>query len=322
MTNKLRNLRVCFGLLLLELAACESIPSTPKATFKECSECPLMVVIPAGAVLMGSERAEQDWSVAQGRKREYTDRENPLHRVTFARSFSAGAFEVTLREFAVFVTETGHDASTGLCDTFEVVDGKMVRAKRAERDWQRVGHDQTDEHPVACVNWHDAMAYTAWLSRRTGSHYRLLSESEWEYVARAGTSTYRYWGDDPQDAELCRFANAADGTALPTGEQWPAASRCLDGFWATSPVGRFDANAFGIHDALGNVWEWVADCGHVNYEGAPTDGRAWEEASCEGRVLRGGAFHEGGGYVRAAVRGIAPPDLRYNNSGFRVARDF
>lgn len=290
-------------------------------TFQDCKDCPLMVVVPPGAFRMGSKRAEQDWSVEHGRKRDYTDRENPQHEVRIAKPFAVGAHEVTRAQFFSFVADTGRQPGDR-CDTFEETDGKYTREQRLGRDWRNAGHPQTDDHPVGCVSWDDASAYAAWLSNKTGARYRLLSEAEWEYVARSGTETYRYWGDDASNVEGCRYANAADKTPFPNGETWPTMFACTDGFWATSPVGSFQPTAFGIYDVMGNVWEWVDDCWNATYDGAPVDGSAWTNSgNCENRMLRGGAFHEGGGFLRSAVRGQYSRAGRFNNSGFRVARD-
>lgn len=300
-----------------------SIPRTVGKVFTDCEHCPRMAVIPPGRFKMGSLRAEQDWSVEHGRKRSSTARESPAHEVRIAKAFAVGQYEVTRGEFATFVTTTGYAPAGSLCKTYELVGGRAVRAERDDRGWFNVGHAQTDNHPVACVNWDDAAAYAAWMSKRTGYRYRLLSEAEWEYVARARSkpAMYRPWGESTSETGACAHANVADTTAMPDGQHWPQSFQCSDGFWATSPVGSFRPNAFGIYDIIGNVWEWVEDCGHESYEGAPINGIAWVEAGCVSRVLRGGAFNEGPGFIRSAVRGIAPSAERDDNSGFRIARD-
>lgn len=289
--------------------------------FQDCDNCPHMVAVPAGTFRMGSSRTEQDWSVEHERPREYTDRENPVHEVTIARPFAVGIHEVTRGQFAAFAQETAYETDNQ-CQTFEFSDGKYVREERADRDWRNPGISQTDDHPVVCLTWDDAVAYTQWLSAKTGAHYRLLSEAEWEYVARAGTETYRFWGDDVANINACRYANIADETPLPNGEKWPRRFACTDGYWSPSPVGSFEANSFGLYDVLGNVWEWVEDCANETYDGAPTDGSAWTESGdCSQRVLRGGAAHEGGGFIRAAIRGFYTRAGRISGDGFRVARD-
>lgn len=289
--------------------------------FQDCEHCPRMIVVPTGTFHMGSPSAEQDWSVEHGRKREYTDRENPLHAVTIDRPFAVGVHEVTRGQFAAFVNETGH-ATGDHCETFEESDGSYSRVERTPRNWKNPGYSQTDSHPVVCLTWDDAKAYTKWLSEKSTAHYRLLSEAEWEYVARAGTDTYRYWGDDAGNIEGCRYANIADKTPFPNAEKWPREFDCSDGFWMTSPVGSFEPNGFGVYDILGNVWEWVEDCAHDTYDGAPNNGSAWiEDGNCLNRVLRGSALHEGGGFTRSAIRGNYKKEGRISTDGFRVARE-
>lgn len=302
-------------------AAATTAPPQAGSTFRDCEGCPRMIIVPAGSFQMGSTRSEQDWAVQQGRKRDSADREAPPHEVTISKPFAVGMYEVTRDEFFAFARETAWSAGKR-CNTFEEVQGKYMRADREDRDWRNSGQPQTGDHPVGCVTWDDASAFAVWLSRKTGQRYRLLSEAEWEYVARAGTHTYAYWGDDVSSPQSCKFANVGDQTPFPNGETWPTRLSCNDGYWATSPVGKFLPNAFGVYDLLGNVWEWVDDCAHPNYEGAPVDGSAWTiQGHCDARVLRGGAFYENGASIRAAVRGKSEPQLRFDNSGFRVARD-
>jgi formylglycine-generating enzyme required for sulfatase activity len=180
---------------------------------------------------------------------------------------------------------------------------------------------QDDSHPVVCVNRDDANAYVAWLSAKVGQEYRLPSEAEWEYAARAGTVTSRYWGDDPR--LTCLHANGADQSArrhIPGAGDW-AIHECDDGYAYTSPAGRFQANAFGLKDMLGNAWEWTEDCWHDNYIGAPTDGSPWTSGGeCGELVLRGGAWDYGPQLLRSAYRSRVGAANRDVGLGFRVAR--
>ena len=183
--------------------------------------------------------------------------------------------------------ETGY--STGdTCYTYESDGffGDPEWKERLGRGWKNpgFGHEQDETEPVVCVSWDDAQAYVRWLSEETGEAYRLLSEAEWEYVARAGTTTARYWGES--EAGQCRYANGADAG---TGFEW--AVSCHDGHARTAPVGRYEANAFGLYDVLGNVLEWTADCWNESYAGAPSNGGAWESGECTRRVLRGGSWN-------------------------------
>ena len=171
------------------------------------------------------------------------------------------------------------------------------------------------------VSWNDAKAYVGWLSRQTDRAYRLASESEWEYAARAETRAPRYWGDDAGDA--CGYANVHDRKSKSVnGFSWTH-HECDDGYAKTAPVGSFRANAFGLHDMLGNVWEWVEDCWNESYAEAPGDGgEAWTTGDCRRRVLRGGAWYDRPRNVRAADRFWNGSGNRGNVVGFRVARTY
>ena len=170
---------------------------------------------------------------------------------------------------------------------------------------------------MVCVSWDDAKAYVRWLSGKTRHEYRLLSEAEWEYVARAGTTTARYWGESKSGQ--CRYANGADRQAK---RRKPTRTTvyCDDVYYQTSPVGTYEANGFGLHDVLGNVWEWTEDCWNESYEGAPSDGSAWESGNCDRRVLRGGSWNSKPRILRSANRNWVATGSRNDSDGFRVAR--
>ncbi len=251
---------------------------------------PKMVVIPEGSFEMGSERYES---------------EKPVHRVRIRR-FAMSAHEITKGQFAQFVKATGFktqaeiDSDKG-CYTVE----KDGSGWQAGTSWRNPNINQDDSHPVVCVSWNDAQAYVKWLREKTGKQYRLPSEAEWEYAARAGSSTQYPWGD-----EIGR--NKAN--CYECGSQWDGKG--------TAPVGSFTANKFGLYDTVGNVWEWVEDCGHESYEGAPEDGSAWiSGGKCEGRVLRGGSWSLDPRRARSAHRFWINRDFRSNFSGFRIAQD-
>ena len=278
----------------------------PGKRFRDCAGCPWMVVVPEGSFLMGSPESEEGrWD---------DGREGPVHRVRMARPFAVGVHEVTRGEFARFVSEEGRSMGDG-CWGYEGGEWGW----RLGKSWENPGFEQTDEHPVVCVSWEDARAYVGWLSEETGKEYRLLSESEWEYVARGGRGTSRYWGEG--EAGQCEYANGADEALKGEYADWPwAVASCNDRRVWTSPVGTFEENGFGLHDVLGNVWEWVGDCYHDSYEGAPADGSAWESGDCERRVLRGGSWDSIPGNLRSAIRFRSPTGGRSVNAGFRVAR--
>ena len=275
------------------------------AEFRDCPDCPQMVVMPLGAYSMGSPSKER------GRK----DTEGPVHRVTIERPFAAGRYEVTRRQFHRFVDETGH-SELDRCRTYERGGWEW----RDGKSWLEPGFAQTDDHPVVCVSWEDAKAYVEWLSMKTGKSYRLLSESEWEYAARGGTQTARYWGDRPSAA--CKFANVVDRSYRKKNPYRKAAiHRCDDGYASTSPVGLRAENEFGLYDMLGNVWEWVEDCWHAGHSESSADGSARSSGGdCSRRVVRGGSWGSTRDYVRSAVRMSAGSGNRFIGGGFRVAR--
>ena len=287
----------------LERAARERVPGR---RFRDCAQCPEVVVVSAGSYMMGSPEGEE------GRDSD----EGPVHRVTIVEPFAVGVTEVTRGEFGRFVREAGHSMGDS-CWTYED-DGRFE--ERKGRNWRNPGYGQTDAHPVVCVSWEDASAYVRWLSRETGERYRLLSEAEWEYVARGGKRTARYWGES--EVGQCRHANGADRALKRRHVNWRwTVASCDDGHAHTAPAGTFSANAYGLRDVLGNVWEWVEDCWHGSYAGAPTDGGAWTSGGdCSRRVLRGGSWISDPGSLRSANRLRNPSGYRYNDVGFRVAR--
>ena len=275
--------------------------------FQECGGCPTMVAVPAGTFLMGSPQSEADRA----------DNEGPQRRVTI-KPFALGRFELTVDQFAAFVAETGYDAGT-VCDLWQ--DGSF--AERPGYSFRKTNFPQTGAHPAACLSWDDAKAYLAWLSTKAGHTYRLPTEAEWEYAARAGTTGRFHFGDS--EAEYCRHGNGVDATALadvPGAKQkgWDALP-CRDGHAFTAPVGSFAPNAFGLYDTHGNVFEWVEDCWNGDFKGAPTDGSAWLSGDCAIRVQRGGAWGYPRTYLRIAVRGRQAQGYRYINAGVRAARE-
>jgi formylglycine-generating enzyme required for sulfatase activity len=241
----------------------------PGSDFKECaSGCPAMIVIPAGKFTMGSPEHELDREASEG----------PQHDVTVAKPFAGSKFEVTFDEWDACV-------AAGACP-------------RATDHWGRRAM------PVINVSWSDAKQYVVWLSRLTGKEYRLLTEAEWEYAARAGTNTRYSWGDDP---------SIGNANCNGCGSQWDLQQ--------TAPVGSFKPNALGLYDMHGNVWEWVEDSWHENYDGAPTDASAWLQGGDPSyRVVRGGSWRNESELVRAAVRDRRNSNVQFDTLGFRVAR--
>ncbi|HAF44280.1 MAG TPA: formylglycine-generating enzyme family protein [Gallionellaceae bacterium] len=276
--------------------------SKPISTFRDCRGCPEMTIIPAGSFNMGSGIGEVD--------RE--DDEGPVHKVRIA-AFALGKTEITRGQFAAFVKSTKYKA-IDKCWTLE--NGNFE--ERSGRHWRDLGFLQDDTHPVACINRDDAKAYAKWLSRKTGKHYRLPTEAEWEYAARANTRTARFWGNDP--AKACAYANVADKTAeAEAGASSWSVHECTDGYAYTAPAGHFRANRFGLHDMLGSLWEWTGDNYHEDYTGASFNGKARQDKGTK-YVMRGGSWNNGPTRVRAAKRGQSKPTDRFSTIGFRVAR--
>jgi formylglycine-generating enzyme required for sulfatase activity len=231
-------------------------------SFRDCDVCPEMVVVPGGTFIMGS----PPFGVV------VLESGHPQRNVTIAQPFAVGKFEVTFAEWDACVAASG------------------CKHRPGDEGWER------GRRPVINVSWHDTKEYVVWLSRKTGKTYRLLSEAEWEYTARAGTTTYQAFGDEIGRSQARYYASK------------------------TAEVGSFPANKFGLHDLHGNVREWVEDAWHPNYQGAPSDGSVWQGGNTTYRVLRGGCWYDSPVSIRSDSRGKSPPDSRNFGIGFRVAR--
>lgn len=271
-----------------------------------------LVLIPPGEFLMGdtisAEEVERKWG---GWKLEWSKGDYPRHRVRITRGFYLGACAVTRGQFAQFVRETGYrtDAERG-GKAYAMSSG--IWADRAA-DWRNPLFEQTDAHPVVCVSWNDAAAFCGWLARKEGLDYALPSEAQWEYAARAGTTSHWYWGDEDAGAQG-RACVAGEG------ESWQCRfTGVRDGWTRTAPVGTFTPNAFGLYDMIGNVSCWCRDWfGRDTYASSPP---ADPEGPNQGthRSLRGGSWNSGPSYARSAHRDGCPPDFRSSDLGFRVA---
>lgn len=298
------------ALVALPLSAAETGP-VPGSAFRSCEACPEMIVIPGGSFVMGTPGAARGSGVAGAEAEPVAMR--------IERAFALGRHEVTRREYAQFVAESGHDPRPG-CRTWDPVLARFNDDIR--RDWHDPATPATpsDDHPVTCVSHADALAYARWLAEKTGDGYRLPSEAEWEYAARAGTSTRHHWGDAAADG--CEYANTYDVVAAAIYRLgWPH-SGCRDGYADLAPVGSFRPNSFGLHDLIGNVREWVQDCATGSYAGRPRDGRAWEWlGGCGLRVLRGGSWLSPPEAATSATRAAASAGERADDVGFRVALD-
>ena len=255
--------------------------ATPGATCAEPTTGMEFVYVPGGCFQMGSPKSED------GR---YDD-EGPAHEVCL-KGFWMGKYEVTNAQYRRFKAD--HDSKD--------YDGKSLNG---------------DDQPAVYVSWNEAKAFTDWLTKkgRGQGAFRLPSEAEWEYAARASATTARYWGDNPDDA--CNYANVGDQTAKKIWTNWTVHA-CHDGYAVTAPVGRFQPNDLGLYDMLGNVWEWCLDA-YASYSETPTDGSAYVSGGSD-RVLRGGSWYNVPRGVRSANRNYGDPASRYDFIGFRVAR--
>jgi formylglycine-generating enzyme required for sulfatase activity len=272
--------------------------------FKDCEECPQMVVLPAGEFMMGSPAGEFGHRDAEGLPR----------RVVIPKGFAIGKFKVTVDQFSRFVAETGTTVSN-ICRVIVGFDRDEPIWGAAEASFRRPGFDTAESHPVVCVSWYEAQAYATWLQRRTGRPYRLPTESELEYAARAGTSTRYSFGDD--ETKLCAYARFAD---LDSQFGWHDACRSEAGAYGTVPVGSLKPNPWGIFDVHGNAWEWVEDCWTPSPSQIPTNGSAFVRVNgCEEAVIRGGSFASASRRVRSATRAPAPTAVHNYNDGIRVA---
>lgn len=278
---------------------------------------PEMVHIPSGKFLMGSSETES------GRD----SNEKPQHEVTIPHPFAISRSEITVGQFRQFVQDKAyHQGKTYLTAAEQNGQGCLgLNAENkqgeqfSERNWKNPGFKQKDDHPVVCVSWNDAQTYVAWLSRSTGVEYRLPTEAEWEYAARASTITERFYQDDKQ----CEYANGLSQDEQSIADQDWSLAKCSDGYVYTAPVASFGQNQFGLFDILGNVAEWTQDCWHDHYNNAPNDGSAWLEkrgGDCDFRVIRGSSWLHSPRSLRSAHRDWAPTNVAVNLLGFRIAR--
>lgn len=272
----------------------------PGRRFRDCETCPELVVVPPGSFTRGSPDSEKGRHASEG----------PRQMTRIGYPLAVGSYEVTFDEFGQFVKESGHRSSG--CTIYE---GDWLNKK--ESGWNNPGFEQTGRHPATCIAWSDAQAYIKWLSGKTNQAYRLLTSSEWEYIARSGIQASRFWGDETDKA--CVYGNVADSSAEDKYNGWKV-HNCTDNFVHTAPAGSFEPNRFSVYDVLGNVFEWVEDCWNENYQGAPADGTAWTSGDCDQRVLRGGSWFSRPGFVRLAFRNRFSTDYRSSTFGFRVAR--
>jgi len=276
---------------LIEEKPVISIPAVVKKgefrdKLKDGTDAPAMVWLPKGKFMMGSN--------------EYDD-EKPIHEVTIDYELAVGKFPVTVAEFRRFVQTTSYKTEAERGDGAWVYTGQKWEQK-ADANWKNPYLRQTNDHPVVCVSWNDAKEYCEWLSDQTGASYRLLSEAEWEYACRAGSTGKYCFGDDVhQLGSYAWFSGNSGGKTHPVGEKKP--------------------NAFGLHDMHGNVWEWCEDVWHENYNGAPTDGNAWIVGGDSNKHrFRGGSWFNYGYDLRCAIRNGDDSTYGGSDGGLRFSR--
>ena len=276
--------------------------------FSDCTDCPEMIVVPAGKFIMGAPETETG-SLAS---------ERPARTVTIARPFAISRYEVTRKEFESYLARENRKLEKGCTDLPVNAAGRVEQRFQAAWSWEDPGYSQTSFHPVVCVSWTEAREFVEALARTTSHPYRLPTEAEWEYAARAGSQSRFFFGD--AEGQLCDYGNVYDA-----GSNRAAPGRtlvpCKDYALQSNVVGTYKPNAFGLYDTIGNVWEWVADCSQPSYADAPTGGTAVEKPSCTRRIARGGSFGSHGGNARSANRWLNHTEsIRMLHVGFRVAR--
>lgn len=282
------------------------------ARFTDCTVCPELVYVPAGAFIMGSTPAQtRAAGVPDGR----AVNEHPPVEVRVAAGFAIGRRELSIAEFRAFVDATGHEVQPGCFGL-----NRRAWALDPNATWDGPGYPVSDDHPAACLTAGDYRAYLAWLSETTGRRYRAPTEAEWEYAAQLGSDqpprVYRI-----DDADACELVNAADRQFSDNFDgEWPA-FECDDDYPVTSPAGAFPPNRLGMLDVLGNTAEMTADCFVSGHTGRPTDGSARGEGNCGALVFKGGSWAAEPGFLRPAFRVAATPDVRGNGFGLRVLRE-
>jgi len=309
-------MKIVTGLLLTVMLPVISSCSMT-GSIKDCPACPVMILIPAGTFLMGTAIEDR---LIDPRTDKPVLNDHPQHSVTLTENLYMGTYEVTVSEFGAFIDETGYQ-TVDRCMDFKKKDGFKISKAIS---WRTPGFTQKASDPVGCVSFFDAVAYTKWLTQKTGVTYRLPTEAEWEYAAKAGSGSAFYWGDDRSEA--CQFANVRSEGAYTISKRQAQADKekgfpCDDGYQHSAPVGSFKPNAFGLYDMQGNQWEWTLDCNHKDYVGAPVDGSPWlDEEPCKFGVIRSGSYLNLVERSTTTVRVGRPRNGAATNMGFRVVR--
>ncbi len=287
-----------------------------------------LMLIPSGEFMMGSKESAEE-TVAFFKKNygmttftaERFKDEHPQHRVRITKPFYLGMYHVTRGQFRQFVKDSGYKTDAEKGDqpgAFGFDSENQTFSLNKAYSWQSSGFQQTDEHPVVCISWSDAVAFCKWLSRKEGKIYRLPTEAEWEYACRAGTTTRYSSGDDPET--LAKVANVADGTSKAKFPLWEVTIKASDGYVFTAPVGKFKPNAFGLYDMHGNAEQWCADWYGADYYSKSLPDDPMGPNSGVARVIRGSSWNDVPFFARSANRLQLQPVGRGTDSGFRVAK--
>lgn len=328
-------LTVFMMVALLNLSLCVAAPVTTTPQVIENILGMKFVLIPAGEFMMGNDESAEvlarDFPLYERTRFVELIDEAPVHQVHITRPFYLGQHEVTVAQFRRFVEASGYrpeaeaDGTGGYgynraYDPDKSARGDAFEGRDPVYSWRNPGFAQGDDHPVVNVTWNDALAMSRWLGEKEGVKYRLPTEAEWEYAARAGTKTRYYSGNDVKT--LLKVANLFDADAKKNWQKWEVYTlEGHDGFEFTAPVGSFAPNAFGLYDIHGNVWEWCADWYDENYYSrSPLNDPAGPESG-NVRVRRGGSWHTWSLYVRSSYRNWNSPSTRYTLVGIRLLRE-
>lgn len=324
----IRQVYLSLCVVLMNILCTAQTTLTPGRVFRDCDDCPEMVVVPEGNFTMGATAEE----LAGDQFSKIRSQLEGPPRVVNINRFAAGKYTITRQQWATFVTDTNRPTAGG-CRWSRLAgeEGSKPWDPHPQASWKNLGFEQDDNHPAVCVTWHDAQDYVRWLSSRTGKHYRLLTEAEWEYAARAGTTTPYPWGTKASHEYSNYGTDTVAGVGFASGR---------DKWMYTSPVGSFPPNQFGLYDMHGNVLQWVEDCFSPTYSGLPGDGSAYTkdariesmeapfthlngESCCSFRICRGGDAWDNPILIRSASRvwGRVTEEMHGTAGlGFRVAR--
>jgi len=284
-------------------------PNNYSAEFTDCNDCPIMMPIPVGQFKMGD-------LIGDGR-----DDEKPVQAVSIENPFAISKFPITVGAFQAFVVTTGYvtEAERNSEEGCWGVKQDLSIGWLPTENWKSNRLNQDENHPVVCVSWNDAQAYTKWLATETGFTYRLPTEAEWEYAARGGSKSKYYYGNNA--IEVCQYINHADYQMIKAWQADTAVSTCDDGYLTTSPVGQYPANGFGLYDSYGNVWEWVLDCYKPSLDGIGADPLVRTESGCEEHTLRGASWASQTVGITSSYRNSGRAGVPTVDYGFRVVRE-